>query len=249
MDWTPTTDPAARRRFRVAVAAAYVCFGVNLLASLGAAIFLEPGSTMHPLDERSKYVLEHGRDWRWTWAIWMAAAPSLVAFYAAFAWTLADDLALAKWAAVAIAAVGSTFDVYAEVLLAFELPTLYKTLPPGTSERALLLLKDAEAVLRLEGRATLLTGALANGLYTLAGAMIAACAAQTAGFPRWLAWASAPAWLLGAALSASCLLFWPRATAVAMAGTMGAFLLWLALVIVFLWRRAAGAVDTPPKPG
>ncbi len=249
MDWTPSTDAAARARFRVAVAAAYVCFGVNLLASLGAALFLEPGSAMHPLDERAKYVLEHGRDWRWTWVIWMAAAPSLVAFYAAFARTLADDVALAKWSAVAIAAAGSAFDVTAEVLLAFELPKLYATLPTGTSERALLLLKDAEPVLRLEGRATLLTGALANGLYTLAGAMITVCAALTPGFPRWLAWAAAPAWVLGAALSASCLLFLPRATAVTMAGTMGAFLLWLALVIVFLWKRAAGRIDTPPEPG
>lgn len=248
MDWTPSDDPVVRRRFRRAVVAAYVAFALNLAASLGAAIFLEPGGTMHPLDERAKYVLAHLRDWQATWAIWMAAAPSLVLFYAAFASTLADELALVRWAAVAIAALGAVCDVYAEVVLAFPLPKLYAQLPAGIGERALFsseqLQPIGEKVLKMEGAAVLLTGGLANGLYTLAGAMLAYAVYMTAGFPRRLAWASVPAWVCGAALSVSCLLREPRATAFTMAATMACFLLWLALVVVFLWKRAT----SPRRP-
>jgi len=245
MDWT-RSDPEARGAFRRAVVVAYVCFGANLVASAAAALILRHGSDLHPLAERSSWVLANVRDWRIAWGTWMVAGPTLVLFYAAFAATLSDEMRLVRGVAVATATAGLAADLYAEYLLAFLLPARYASLPPGESTRVLLTLPQTREVLAAEGTATLLTGALANGLYTIAGMMIAVAAHSTRGFPRALAWASAPAWALGIALSVSVMLRHPWATAVSMAALMACFLAWVAAVTHALWRRAMGRVDKLP---
>lgn len=228
MDWEDSSLDA-RRRLTVAVVVAYWCFAVNLTASLAAALILEPGATTHPLEERARYVAEHARGWRLAWFVWMAAAPSLVGFYAALAATLRPETKRLRLLAVGIAGAGMLADLYAEALLAFRLPAAYREFLAGGGAFG--------EVLRLEDRAALLTGALANGLYTIAGAMITFAAAVTPGFPRTAVLLGAPAWLCGAALSIACLARHPLATAVTMAATMVFFLAWIAFVILALWRR------------
>ncbi len=171
---------------RLRAAAPYACAGLNLLAGAALALVLRPGTEVTPnLGERAAYIAQHLGLWRGGWLLWMAAALSLLGFYAWWG----GRAGMARWAAAGfwLAAAGLLFDFLAE--------SLYIGWLPG----------QLEAIQHL---GTLLSGGAANGLYTAGGIVLTLATpwAATARRSRWLralAWA---VWLSGIALSASALL-------------------------------------------
>jgi hypothetical protein len=161
--------------------APYACAALNLLAAAALLVVLRPGTEAIPdLASRISYISDHPLLWRTGWALWIAAALSLLAFYA---WWGARVRA-PGWglAALLVAATGLAFDLTAEALLIGWLPRDYATVAPA---------------------ATLLTGLAGNGLYTVAGVLLTL---GTRGVTGWFgAWTWA-IWVAGFGLSACTLL-------------------------------------------
>lgn len=182
--WVPFTLfllEGTRLGKRLRSAAPFVCAGLNLLGGAALALVLRPGTEVVPSPiERAAYIAQHLALWRAGWLAWMAAALSLLGFYA---WWGAHP-AMPRWAAWGfwLAAAGIVCDFLAESLYIGWLPA------------------QLPSVQRL---GTLLSGGAANGLYTLGGIVLTLATPweRLAWRPAWLralAWA---AWLSGIALS------------------------------------------------
>ena len=160
----------------VRASAPYVCAALNAAAILAMAVVLRHGTEIVPVvADRLSYMSDHPILWRAGWGVWVAAAVSLVAFYA---WW--GSHVRARWgiAAFSVASVGLVCDLFAESLLIGWLPRDYDRIAPLT---------------------TLLTGAAANGLYTGAGVILTLATDSLQGLLRAAAWT---AWAAGAALTA-----------------------------------------------
>jgi hypothetical protein len=121
-------------------AAPLVCAAVNFAATLVMAFVLAPATPIvSDLTERLVYVQTHLLAWQLGWAVWIAAAVSLLWFYAWWRGRIG-----ASFVAVALAAGGLIADVTSETMLIF-----YDT---TTAPLAFAL-----------------TGVVANGLYTACG--------------------------------------------------------------------------------
>lgn len=157
--------------------APYACAVLNLTAAGALLLVLRPGTEVVPDPaSRIQYITNNELLWRAGWVCWIAAALSLLAFYA---WWAARVPAWG-WgvAALAIASVGLLFDLTAESLLIAWLPKDYATVAPATS---------------------LLTGGPGNGLYTVAGALLTLA---TPGLRGWFATWTWTIWAAGFGLSA-----------------------------------------------
>jgi len=166
--------PAAAR---VRALAPYACAAVNALAALALATVLAPGASNAPTEANAVYVAGHVTVWRAGWLLWIAAAISLLAFFAWWASRL--ERSVLVWLALGIACAGLAFDLVAESLLLSWSPERYLDVAP-TAFR--------------------LTGIGANGLYSVAGLILTA---RTPVLPRRLAEWSWIVWLLGLALAAA----------------------------------------------
>lgn len=130
--------------------APYVCALLNLIAALALLLWLRPGTeVVSDVARRIAYISNNELLWRAGWVCWIAAALSLLAFYA---WWGAR---IPEWgwgvAALAIASTGLAFDLTAESLLIAWLPKDFARVAPLTSW---------------------LTGVAGNGLYTVAGVVL-----------------------------------------------------------------------------
>lgn len=152
---------------RVRASAPLACAGFNALAFVALALGLRHGTELFPLADRIAFVEGHPLLWRAGWCVWMAAALSLLAFYA---WWGARVTARAAFAAFLVAAAGLCCDLSAESLFVCWLP------------------RDFE---RIQAVGTFLTGGMANGLYTVAGIILTLSTPNLRGGLRawaWLAW-------------------------------------------------------------
>jgi hypothetical protein len=199
------------RRIGAAVRASapYVCAAANFAAILAMATLLRPGTELvRAAADRVAYISGHAALWRAGWAVWSAAAVSLVAFYAWWG----SFLRRWRWAAVAlgVAAAALACDLFAESLLIGWLPRDYDRVAPF---------------------ATLCSGAAANGLYTIAGIVLTMATRSLRGWLLTLTWT---VWLAGAALTACTLAHAPSGIAVS-AGVLFALLcpwaVWLGLTL------------------
>ena len=121
-------------------AAPLVCAAVNFAAALVMAFVLAPATPLNPdAAARFAYVQEHLLAWRLGWSVWIAAALSLLWFYAWWRGRIG-----ASYVPVVIAAVGFVADATAEFTLIYYLVTT--------------------ATFAFD-----LTGIVANGLYTVCG--------------------------------------------------------------------------------
>jgi hypothetical protein len=174
---------------RLRAVAPYACALLNLGSAGALLLFLRPGTEVVPdIASRIAYITNNELLWRAGWVSWIAAALSLLAFYA---WWGAR---LPAWgwgvAALVIASTGLVFDLTAESLLIAWLPKDYSQVAPATS---------------------LLTGGPGNGLYTVAGAVLTLGTRRLKGVPayedksmlngRFLAW-TWTIWAAGFGLSA-----------------------------------------------
>jgi hypothetical protein len=191
----------ARIGASVRAAAPYVCAAANFAAILTMAAVLRPGTEMVPaVADRVAYIARHPVLWRGGWAVWIAAALSLVAFYAWWgSWLRRSTWAIA---AVGVAAVGVVCDLFAESLLIGWLPREYDRIAP---------------------LATLCTGAAANGLYTVAGIGLTVLTRSLRGFLLALTWA---VWLAGLALSVCTLAGLPAGIAISTGVLFALFCPW-----------------------
>ncbi|MGH7389707.1 MAG: hypothetical protein ACREM3_09660 [Candidatus Rokuibacteriota bacterium] len=184
--------------------APHLCAGAHALAAVTMLLVLRPGTEAEPdAARRAAYIAAHPALWRAGWAIWMAAALSLVAFYA---WWGAR-LAPAAWgvAAVAVASAGLAFDLAAESLFVGWLPENLDDIAPV---------------------GTLLTGGAANGLYTAAGVILTLGTPALRGGLRVLTWS---VWAAGVALAVAVLAGSVAGTIAAMAALMTLFCPWVLL--------------------
>jgi len=187
---------------------AWTCAAVNGAAALALATVLAPGVSLAPTATQAGYVADHLVAWRLGWSLWIAAALSLIAFF----WWWGSRLgwpALARLA-VAVAAIGVIADVTAEsTLIAWS---------PGQPF-------DVGGPLRL-------SGVVANGLYSVAGAMLTL---RSPGLPRWLARWSWAIWVLGFGLALAAIAGSDEASRLFTAALFALFVPWL----VVFGRRLA----------
>jgi hypothetical protein len=181
------------------------CALTNLIALAVMAGALRWGTEIvHVPADRIAYVTAHPVLWRAGWCIWIAAAMSLAAFYAWWGGFFEHP----GWglAAVTVSAVGLSCDLAGESLLIAWLPYNY------------------DGVARA---ATVLSGAAANGLYTLAGILLTIATPAIRGFLRALTWA---VWLAGGAVTAFSLAGSPIGIAVSTTILFVMFCPWVLLV-------------------
>ena len=199
---------------RVRAAAPYVCAVLNAAALIAMAAVLQFGTEIVPVAaDRARYIAEHPGLWRAGWSLWIAAALSLMAFYAWWGSVLRDTRVAV--AALTIASAGLVCDLVAESMLIGWLPYGYD---------------------RAAAVATMLTGGVANGCYTIAGIILTLATGAIRGLRRVTAWAI---WTAGGALTACALAAWPMGIAVSTTVLFALFCPWVALL-----PRALGA---PPE--
>ncbi|HEX9268362.1 MAG TPA: hypothetical protein VF998_00840 [Candidatus Limnocylindria bacterium] len=165
------------------------------------ATVLAPGTSLAPTSAEAAYVAAHIVTWRLGWLLWIAAAVSLVAFF----WWWAARLG---WPAVArvalpLACAGVVADVTAESLLIISAPAAY---------------------VEVGGSALRLSGVGANGLYSVAGALLTV---RTPALSRGLAAWTWTIWLAGAGLALAGLAGSDRASQVMTAVLFALFPPWL----------------------
>ena len=180
------------------------CAIANAVAALALATVLAPATPLvADPDERLRYVSQHLLLWRLGWGTWMLAALTLLWCYL---WWRAK--VGASYAAIAVAAAGLVFDLSAETVLIVAAPDRYLEVAPF---------------------AFFATGAIANGLYTVAG--IRLTLATRLGTPERV-WA-AFMWSAGLMASLGALLGLPLVTAIATGELFLLFVPWC----VYLRRR------------
>lgn len=175
---------------------AYFCAAANLVAIVAMATILTPGTTLFPEASRADYVAENAALWRLGWSFWVVAAISLLVFYRWWARHISAGIPALWIAAVAFAA-----DMIAESTL-------------------IVLVPDRPELAR---PSFLITGGVANGLYTVAGMLLTRATPQVHGrFALWT-WAM---WSTGIALSLVTFLELPLAIAAVSAALFALFIPW-----------------------
>lgn len=178
------------------------CALANLVAALALAFVLAPATPLvADVAERERYVREHLVAWRVGWGTWMLAGASLIWMYAW--WRRRVDAP--RWV-LAIALAGIAADWTAELMLIAGAPDRYADVAPI---------------------AFALTGAVANGLYTLAGIQLTLATPLGLGARAY----AALMWSAGLSLSAGAILSIPLVTAIASAELFVLFVPWC------LWLR------------
>ncbi len=207
-----------RRAARIAYAAA----AANLAASLAMLLALKPGLPVPGSlpSSRLDFVRTNTGLWRAGWLLWHAAAIALVLFLLLLAVRFSRRAPVRAALAAVLAVTGLAADLAAEAISMGVAPLLDE---PGFRVAA--------------GTAGVLTGYLANGLYTLAGILLTSAGARE--LPPVLVALAVPLWGAGLCLSASSLLHWPAGELWSTAVLMPLFVLWAALVGRWLAARAS----------
>jgi hypothetical protein len=190
---------------------ATIAFCVHLVAGAAMAFILRHGLETNPdLLNRVSFIVDHAALWTFAWLTWTAAAIAILCFYGAFA-SVHRTGPIAVW--LTIAAIGP--DLCAQ---AIEIGVL-----PQTATRA-------DLFVTLHRIAVLMSGFVANGLYS-ASALILAWTTRRV-YPAWVWAADVATGVFGLALSAAALLnsadgmFWANVVLVP------SLLLWLLGVAV-----------------
>lgn len=213
---------------------------VNLAASLYLLFILRPGTLAGgSVTDRMSYIVVSRFAWSAGWLLWVLASLALVGFF-----FIVSEYLDARWRALlgyarALAVLGAAPDIVSNLInmgVLAELPARWLAVPPAV--RPVVM----EEFVLWDRFAVLLTGGLANLLYSFAGALLAAAMFQTAAFPRALAWAGAVLWGLTFALSLASFAGSVAALQATVAATMSLFIVWsFAVGYVYLYRGAQGS--------
>ena len=175
-----------------------VAAALNGAAAIALATVLAPGVALTDRPDNAAYIAAHLELWRAGWSLWIAAALSLLAFFAWWA-TRCGWPTLAR-IAVAIGALGVIADVTAEARLIAWSADL-----------------DVSGALRQ-------SGVIANACYSAAGALLML---TTRGWPRLLVWWGWMVWIFGLALSLAAAVSSDIGSQVLTAAIFGLFVPWL----------------------
>ena len=191
--------------------AAAISLAVHFVAGLALLLVLGRGLATNPdLQDRLRFLAERPWVWRAGWLTWNAAALSVLWYFRAYVDARAEECGAAGRLAVALGVCAVAADLSAEALLMGPLPGL-----AAAARRVPDRLVDFLAV---ERAAVLLTGGLANGLYTLVSVWLAWLARRS--HPRWVTAAGLLIALPGFALSIAAVvgsvpgLYWSNAALV-----------------------------------
>lgn len=158
--------------------AALITLAIHAAAGIAMLFILKRGLATNPdLVDRMNFIAKETLTWRSAWLTWNIAAASIFYFFMRMAQAHALDRApIAHWchAALVIGAIAVVFDLSAEWIMMFRLPALAQS-------------RAADAFLRLDRIAVVLTGCIANGLYTLATVIFALSTRRS--YPGWT-WAA-----------------------------------------------------------
>jgi hypothetical protein len=175
-----------------------IAAAINAIAAIALAMLIAPGVSLTYGPDNAAYVATHLAVWRSGWALWIAAAVSLLAFFVW--WADRAGWPITARAAVAIAALGVVADVSAEARLIAWTPDL-----------------DVGAALRQ-------SGVVANACYSIAGAMLMLVSPE---LPRGLALWGWAVWALGIALSIAAVISNDLASQALTAAIFALFVPWL----------------------
>jgi hypothetical protein len=165
--------------------AALVALGVHLLGGLSMAFVLGRGLETNPdLHDRMAFLVNHRMLWTFAWLTWTAAGPAILYFYMA----LSDAHPPSPKIAVFFTVVALAPDLAGQAIEMGVLPSL-------TSPELFLILSRT---------ATVLSGYLANGLYSLTALMLVWTSRIV--YPRWVSVAGSTVGAAGFALSVAVLM-------------------------------------------
>jgi hypothetical protein len=208
---------------RLRVAAVFA-LGLHLIAGVLMAVVLRWGLETNPdVHSRMAFIVTHRAMWFVAWFSWTAAALGILYFYTSFAAAHQPSISFAVL--LSIAAIGP--DLAAQAIEIGVLPSL--------AYRALQTDSAPELFLQLHRIAVLLSGYLANGLYSLTALMLTLSTRDK--YPDIVSLLGMIVGISGLALSAAALadsaagMFWCNVVLVP------AILLWLAGIAVFSANR------------
>ncbi|HVT02681.1 MAG TPA: hypothetical protein VHL58_04810 [Thermoanaerobaculia bacterium] len=194
---------------------ALAVFATHLVAALVMLVFLRDGLLGQTAEERLVYVRAHPVSWSLSWMLWQLAALTLLALYAHLGrlWWSRSPTLVTLALLCAAAAIGA--DVGGQ--------SLYMGMP-----RVL----DAASFQRLEVAAALVTGYAANGLYTVAGALLTV--AGVGQLPRRIVSVSILLWSSGFALAAASLAQSLAMQQITTAAMLGSLFVWTLMLSSWL---------------
>jgi uncharacterized protein YqjF (DUF2071 family) len=219
---------------RTRLGIAWFCFGVHVVALTAVLFVLRFGIPPGPLAQRAAFVASNSLAWRIGWLLWLPASLALVLFLAAWS----DVLEYKAWGALAVALTlaGAIIDWADEMFWIGLAPDLAARFSSDAFAAGAYALWDRAYIVMSIG--------LANGLYTLGGAILTLLAFKTRGFPKWLAWSGALVWALSLVLSAAALVGDGAAVQIVSALVFVAFLPWIILV-GYGWLAQGPVRDLP----
>jgi hypothetical protein len=199
--------------------AGLVAFCTHLLAGISMALILENGLETTPdIQDRFAFLVNHRALWTAGWLSWTAAAISILYFYLTFASVHRVRSRLPVF--LTVIAIGP--DLAAQAIEIGVLPSL--------AAEAFSKIAAPELFLTLHRVAVMLSGYLANGLYSVSAASLAWMARYA--YPAWVSAMGVAVGVFGLTLSVAALLdsatgmFWTNVLLVP------ALLVWLAAVAI-----------------
>jgi hypothetical protein len=210
-----------------------LCLLLNALASALMLLFLRQGvDPSLEVIERVRYIAAHPGWWRLSWLVWMAAALSLIYFF--IHWGLFLDghapRALIIFGVI-VGSLGMMPDILAETLFLGLLPRLGQEIlqAPEGSQGALL-----QSFAHWQWATTLVSGFVGNGFYALGGLILNGASHRSGRFRKIFVWLGWPTWVFAVGLSVSTAGMWRTPLILFTALTMGWFLFWLMVLLIFL---------------
>jgi hypothetical protein len=207
---------------RAAARAAYIAAGIHVVAAGAMLLALQPGLRVagSVLATRQAYVSTHTSAWWLGWLVWHAADLTLLALYVALAARWGRRAPLRCGLALLLAGAGLADDLGAQAV--------YMGVAPHLGPEAFAVAEQVAGVL---------TGYVANGLYTLAGLLLVWAGARE--MPRYLVVASLPVWVAGLGLSVASLVGSGEGQFWSVAVLMPAFIGWTLLMGRWLSARVS----------
>jgi hypothetical protein len=191
---------------------ATIAFCLHLVAAAGMALILRNGLETNPdFLNRVSFIVDHTALWSFAWLTWTAATIAILCFYAAFS-SFHQTGQIAVW--LTIAAIGP--DLCAQAIEIGALPQI---------------VTRADLFVTLHRIAVLMSGFVANGLYSVSALILAWTARRV--YPQWVSLAGVAAGVLGFALPVAAIMnsapgmFWTNVL------LLPCLLVWLAGVAIF----------------
>jgi hypothetical protein len=198
---------------------------LHVVAGFAMLLFLRPGLPPTPYPKRIEWLIKHGGVWRVAWVFWILTAVTL----AVFLWRMHVALKAGRRgkAAVACATVGLVPDLAAMLVYVVEFPNV----------RVPLELRSFDAITAVS------SGAVANGLYTVAWGILAWSMLRTPWVPRRLPLAAVPGLAAGLTLTVCSSMQAPTGMIWSTAAAFVCFIAWSVMAGLFFWQMA----DAPAR--